>query len=109
MNEIWDRREFFPAIGGENRAALIGKDSPVRGKLSSAGFGLCPELAVTGVTEAGQDIAVLIQPVIDRGQVDRDIGMCFMQVLDAFRCADQPDKLDLVDAPFLEDVHGSDG
>ena len=79
----WDRK---------NRVALFGKDNPVRGKLSSAGFGLRPKLAVTGIPQAGHDVAILIEMVINRRQVDWHIGMGFVQALDAFRRADQPNE-----------------
>ena len=109
MNEIWGRRECFPAIGIENRAALMGKDSPVRGKLSSAGFGLCSKLAISGITETGHDIAVLVKVVVNRGQVDWHVRVGFVQALDAFRCADQTHELDLGNTPVFEDVHGRHG
>lgn len=65
------------------------------------------KLAVAGVTQAGNNVAYLVEVIIHRGQVDRHVGMGTLHGGDAFRSADQPDEFDAFDAPILQNVHRS--
>src|SRR5260370_39839856 len=50
------------------------------------------EHPIAGVAEAWQDIAVIIQPFVDRGRPDRNVGMFLSEVRDAFRRSQQADE-----------------
>ena len=69
----------------------------------------CPELAVARIAQAWDDVAVLIQVVVNRCQMDGDIGVGFLHGGDALRRADQAHELDLLHPPALQDVGGGDG
>src|SRR5690242_20820313 len=49
---------------------------------------------VAGVTQARQDIAVRVELAIDRGRVDRDVGMRFVERRDALGARDETDHPD---------------
>ena len=44
-----------------------------------------------------------------RGQINRHVGVIHLHDLDAFRGRDQGDESDLLQSPFLEDVHRGRG
>src|SRR5687767_222636 len=62
------------------------------------------ELAVPGVTEPGNDVATLIEPLIEGGNVDVDIRVRARQRGYAFRCRNQRHLLDPSRSPRLQDV-----
>lgn len=64
-------------------------------------------MPVAGIAQARQDVAVLVQALVNRREVDRDVRMGGVKPLDSFRSANQTDKLDLGNTPLLEDVHRS--
>ena len=62
----------------------------------------CAEEAIAGITEAGQDVAVLIEFAVEAGGEDVDIGMFARQSCDAFRCRDEAQKTNALCAGALE-------
>ena len=60
-----------------------------------------PKLPVSRVAQAGHDIRLLVQPFVQRRQMDRNIRMRGLQAVDAFRCGDKADELNLGRAPRL--------
>src|SRR5207302_2763652 len=62
------------------------------------------ELSITGVAQPRHDVANVVEPLVNRGDVDRHVGMTSAQPLDAFWRGEQPDVLDAFDAPALQDV-----
>ena len=58
--------------------------------------------AVAGIAEAGNDVAVVVQIVVDGGGVDRDAGLGSLQPLDAFRRGQQADEADVPGAALLQ-------
>src|SRR6185437_9927706 len=63
---------------------------------------------VAGVAEAGQDVAVLVETLVDRGGVDLDVGVSCRDAFEAFRCGNQEQALDALAARRLEHVDGGD-
>jgi len=64
---------------------------------------------VTRITQSRQDIADFIQPLIDRGGVNLDIGVGFSQALNAFGSGNQTAEVDLGHFAAFEDIHSSNG
>ena len=55
----------------------------------------CAEQSVTGIAQAGKDIPLLIQPPVESGTVDLNVGVSFGQEPHSFgRCyeAKEPDS-----------------
>ncbi len=71
-------------------------------KLETAAPLACAEQAIAGITEAGQDVAVLIEFAVEAGGEDVDIGMFARQSCDAFRCRDEAQKTNALCAGALE-------
>ena len=66
----------------------------------------CPEKSVAGVTETGNDIGVLIEVIVDRREIDIDVGMALLHLGDAFRRADEAHQPDVVYVFRLEHIDG---
>ena len=66
------------------------------------------EHAVPGVAQAGDDVAVLIELLVDRGGPDLDVGMGFGQPLDPFGRGEKADEPDILHPAPLEAVDGGD-
>src|SRR5690606_29687217 len=66
------------------------------------------EDAVAGVAEARKDVALLVEALIDRGGIDRDVRMRGLERAQAFRSSDQEDAADPAGACALEHVDGGD-
>src|SRR6185312_10979320 len=67
--------------------------STTRRRYSPAGAGSTGAVeAVAGVAEAGHDVALLVQPAVDRGGHDPHVGMLGPDVLDAFGRRDEADE-----------------
>src|SRR6185312_2604345 len=92
------------ATGGSG-ADDDGVECPL-GWLHSALLGA--EDLVTGVAEPGQDVALLVEPLVDRGRVDLDVGVRGLDALEALRRGDQDQALDARAAGGLQHVHGGD-
>src|SRR6266536_973177 len=67
------------------------------------------ELSIAGVTQTGHDVADVVQPLVDGGDVDGYVRMSLAQPLDALRRGEQADVLDAFDAPALQDVDAGFG
>src|SRR5450759_58636 len=67
------------------------------------------ELAIAGVAQAGQDVALLVELAVHGRTVDLDIRMSAGDGVNAFRGHDQVDELDARGAPTLEDLDGRRG
>src|SRR3546814_1154500 len=65
---------------------------------------LRPEDAVAGVAQAGHDVALVVQLLVDRGGEDGDVGVGAAQLGDALRGGDQADEADLPRAVLLQPV-----
>src|SRR3954470_23951599 len=74
----------------------------------SGRFLLGSENLVAGIAQAGEDVAELVQVVVDAGDVDLDIRVCGFDPLEAFGRSDQEQALDLLRAGRLEHVHRGD-
>src|ERR687886_1931734 len=61
-----------------------------------------PKLPVAGIAKARHDIRMLVEPVVERGQMDRYVRVCLSQALNALRRSDQAEKLDACCTPLLE-------
>ena len=64
---------------------------------------------VAGVTETGDDVGILIEMIIDRGEVDIHVGMGHPDSLDALGGADQAHQTDVGAAALLEHAQGVAG
>src|SRR5581483_12054190 len=62
------------------------------------GPSLRPEHPVAGVAEAGQDVAVVVQPLVDRRGPDRHVGMLLLELRDALGGGEQADEADVAGA-----------
>src|SRR5450756_189699 len=60
------------------------------------------ELAIAGVAQAGQDVALLVELAVHGRAVDLDIRMSACDGVDSLRRHDQVDELDTRRAPTLE-------
>src|SRR5262245_36693658 len=67
-----------------------------------------PVGAVTGIAEAGKDERVGVEPLIDGGRPDRNVGMQAAYALDPFRCGQETDQADLLSATLLEPIDRGD-
>ena len=56
---------------------------------------------VAGVSEAGVDVGVVVEAFVDCGDVDRDVGVVFLDAFDAFRGGDDADEFDVTAAPLF--------
>src|ERR1700722_10195223 len=59
---------------------------------------LRPEHPVAGVAEAGHDVAVVVQPLVDGGGPDRNVRMLLLKMRDAFGGGEQADETDVAGA-----------
>src|SRR5256885_11741996 len=62
------------------------------------------ELAVTRVTETGNDVALVVQAFVERRDVDRNIGVRARKGAHPFWRRDDADVFDALRAPPLPDV-----
>ena len=67
------------------------------------------EDAVTGVAEARNDVGVLVEVVVHRGQVNVYVGMLGLDTGNAFRRTDQAHQPDVLASSFLEHRQGVTG
>src|SRR6516164_3805235 len=78
--------------------------TPVRdGSLLRAQRLLRPEHAVAGVAQARQDVAVIVQTLVDGGGPDRHVGMLPLELRDAFGCGEQADEADVAGAARFQE------
>lgn len=63
------------------------------------------EQSITGITETGQNVTVLVELTIHGRYVDLDIGMCFSNCFDAFRYAYDAHKTNFFASAFFEEVY----
>ena len=62
----------------------------------------CAEDTVTGVAQAGDDIAVLVQLLVQCADIDVHIGVGLMQSLQTLRGSNQTDELDVLGTTLLD-------
>src|SRR5215471_15485698 len=60
--------------------------------------------AVAGVAETGDDVAVAVEPLVDRSGPDVHVGMMRVKLLDTLRYGEQTEKPDVVAAALLEPI-----
>src|SRR5438874_5408723 len=65
-----------------------------------------PELAVAGIAETGDDVTLVVEALVEGGDVDRNIGVRARERAHPLRRRDDPDVLDPLRSPLLEDVDG---
>lgn len=65
---------------------------------------LCAEDAVACVAEAGNDVAVFIEMIVESGNIDIDIGVILLHALNAFGSTDDAHELDMLHAVVLEEL-----
>ena len=65
----------------------------------------CAEDAVARVAEAGDDVAVLVEMIVERCDVDVHIRMLLLHHSHALRGADDAHELDVLAADFLHELH----
>ena len=63
----------------------------------------CAKNPVSGIAEAGNDISVFVQVVIQRRDVDIHVRMVFLHLLDPFGGADDTHQLDMPNAGLLQE------
>src|SRR5919202_6891127 len=61
-----------------------------------------PKLPVAGIAKARHDVRMLVEPVVERGQMDRYVWVFLSQTLNALGSGDQAEKLDACCTPLLE-------
>ena len=61
------------------------------------------EKPIAGITEAGHDIGMVVQALIQGGTENRHIRMVALQAFYAFRCGDQAHEFDAVDALLFKE------
>ena len=64
------------------------------------------ENAVAGVAQAGDDVAVLVEVIVERASVDVDVGELLLNGLDALGSGDEHHERDVLAAALL---HFADG
>ena len=62
------------------------------------------EDSVARVAKTGDDIAVVVEVIVQRGDKDVDIGVILLHALDAFGSADNAHELNVLHAVFLEEA-----
>ena len=72
-------------------------------------FLFCAENPVAGISQAGNDVTVVIQAVIQRGAVDIHVGMRFLKCVQAFRGGNGAHKFDVFWASLFNHRDGVDG
>src|SRR2546425_5869138 len=93
-----------PGSGSTTRTACS-KTGTQAGAARSRREGLArTELPVAGVAEAGHDIALVVEALVERGDMDRNIGVRARKGAHSFGCGDDADVLDPLRAPLLQDV-----
>src|SRR5688572_704596 len=93
--------------GTARRCAACAPNDPALPTASQSARVAGPELAIAGVAEPGHDVALLVEPAIERRAVDLDIRMRGLDRCDPFGRGDQVDELDadrLDGAPALQNV-----
>src|SRR2546423_565236 len=65
-----------------------------------------PELTITRIAKTGNDVALLVQALVEGGDMDRNIGVRARKSAHPFRRSDDPDVFDPLGAPLLQDVYG---
>src|SRR4029078_4854390 len=78
------------------------------GCATGAVLSLVPEQAVAGVAEAGYDVALFIEPLVDRRGVDRHVGVLGVKRREAFGAGQQAHELDLSRRCLLEAIDGGE-
>src|SRR5207248_7473930 len=68
-----------------------------------------PVEAVACVAEAGDDVPLLVQVRVDRGDDDVDVGVVLLDVAHSFGRGDQGDQGDVRRAGVLQRCHGCGG
>src|SRR5438552_11632418 len=63
-----------------------------------------PELAISRIAEAGHDVALLVQALVERRDMDRNVGVRARESAHSLRRGDEADVLHALRAPFLENV-----
>ena len=101
---------MFPVHRRFPYAGLLGNRpfQPERGQRPAACRYRVPKNAVTGVTEAGDDIAVLVEMGIDGGRIDVHVRVRFFNALDAFGGAYEVEAEDALAAALFEEVNRGD-
>ena len=59
-------------------------------------------MAVAGVAEARHDIAVIVEPLVNRRRPDRDIAVLCLKMPDALGGGEQADEADIPGAACLQ-------
>lgn len=63
--------------------------------------------AVAGVTESGDDVALLVEMIVEGGGVDGNVWVIFVETGDAFGSGDEADHPDIFGAGIFD--HGDGG
>ena len=68
-----------------------------------------PELPISCIAQAREDVTVLVQVIVNRGQMDGDIGMRLLHGGDPLRSADaaQGCKIRFMELCIYRDTHGN--
>src|SRR5579883_527210 len=67
------------------------------------------ELTIACIAQSGKDVARGVQLAVFCGEVDLDRRMGLVQAPDTLRCSDDPNELDMLDAPSCEQVNCGNG
>src|SRR5256885_16537822 len=66
-----------------------------------------PELAISRIAEARDDVALLVEALVERRDMDRNVGGPAPESAHSFRSGDESDGLNALPAPLLDDVDRS--
>src|SRR5512143_718721 len=99
-------RAADPALAKRpNGAVLWASPRPVNSACRLPG----PKLPVPGIAKTRNDVAHIIQMMVDRRQINGHVRMVFLHVLDALRRSDHADELNALDTPALEHIGCGNG
>ena len=69
----------------------------------------CSEDAVSGISETGDDVTVIVELFVDGRDVDVYVGMILLHACNAFRRTDQVQQFDVPAAVLLDESDGRAG
>ncbi len=67
---------------------------------------LCSEDPVSGISETGKDISIVVEFAVNTADIYLDIGMSLGELLNALRCSDNAHELDVLTAVTLDGING---
>jgi hypothetical protein len=61
-------------------------------------------MTISGITETGQDIGMIIESVVKCCTIDRNLRVCAVEMFDTFRCGNETDELNVFNLSHFEEI-----